>query len=410
LDGNYFTKVALVADQLAFLNLRLLGGSTRSGFGMNKFPQTTRTTLKRLPKRGVFERESIYAILDKAFICHVGFVTDTGPVVIPTGYGRSGDNLFIHGSAASRMLRTLAKSVEVCVTVTILDGLVLARSAFHHSMNYRSVVIFGAASAVEDIDEKLRALRAISDNIIPRRWDDVREPSEQELRKTLVLRLPLKEASAKIRTGPPLDDELDYELPIWAGEIPLRVLAQSPVPDPRLGSAIEVPAYIKTYLKTRNAEVIRRAEDRDALAIASVLEMSFIEYRDLYTDEGFAATVISEDKVKARMSEGPVWVAVEQAKIIGTVAAISKGEALHVRGMGIVPAARGKGIGRLLLNQVQAFARTHGYKKITLNTTPFLCRAIALYRSFGFERSEETTSDLFGTPLFTMVKTLPRSA
>ena len=374
---------------------------------MDRFPQTDRTSLKRLPKRGVFEREPVYAILDDAFICHVGFVTNNGPVVIPTGYGRSGDNLFIHGSAASRMLRTLAKSVEVCVTITILDGLVLARSAFHHSMNYRSVIIFGAASPVEDIDQKLQALRVISDNIIPERWEDVREPNEQELRKTLVLRLPLKEASAKIRTGPPLDDEPDYELPIWAGEIPLRLVALSAVSDPRLRKTIDVPHYLETYTKARNGEIhVRRAKPGDAPAIAATLAESFIEYRELYTPEGYAATVVAADQVKVRMSEGPIWVAVENAQIVGTVAAISKGEALYVRGMGIVPTARGKRIGRLLLEQVENFARTRHHAKMTLNTTPFLCRAIALYRRFGFETSAEATADLFGTPLFTMVKTL----
>jgi hypothetical protein len=374
---------------------------------MDRFPQTERTALKRLPKRGVFERESVYAILDEAFICHVGFVTNNGPVVIPTGYGRSGDHLFIHGSAASRMLRTLATSVEVCVTVTILDGLVLARSAFHHSMNYRSVVIFGAASPVENLDEKMQALRVISDHIIPERWEDVRAPNEQELRKTLVLRLPLKEASAKIRTGPPLDDEPDYELPIWAGEIPLRLVALSAVPDPRLRTMIDLPHYVETYTKAKNGEVhIRRAEPGDASAIAATLEDAFVEYRELYTPQGYAATVIPAEKVRVRMSEGPMWIAIDNEQVVGTVAAISKGEALHVRGMGIVPAARGKRIGQLLLEQVESFARTHHHTKMALNTTPFLCRAIALYRRFGFERSDEATADLFGTPLFTMVKTL----
>lgn len=374
---------------------------------MDRFSQTERTALKRLPKRGVFERESIYAILDEAFICHVGFVTNNGPVVIPTGYGRSGDDLFIHGSAASRMLRTLAKSVEVCVTITILDGLVLARSAFHHSMNYRSVVIFGAASPVEDIKEKLQALRVISDNIIPERWEDVREPNEQELRKTLVLRLPLKEASAKIRTGPPLDDEPDYELPIWAGELPLRLVALSAVPDPRLPRTIDVPKYVETYTKARNGEVrVRRAEPGDAAAIAATLEESFLEYRELYTPEGYAATVIPADEVRVRMSEGPMWLAVENAQIIGTVAAISKGEVLHVRGMGIVPTARGKKIGELLLKHVEEFARRQGKTRMTLSTTPFLARAIRLYENFGFERSDEGPLNLFGTPLFSMEKEL----
>ena len=191
----------------------------------NTITPTARTTLKRLPKRGVFERQRIYEILDEGFVCHLGFTIDQRPFVIPTAYGRLDDALFIHGSAASRALRALAGGIEVCVTVTLVDGLVLARSAFHHSMNYRSVMVFGTASVVEDREEKMRALRAFSDHVLPQRWNDVREPNESELRKTLVLRLPLEEASAKVRSGPPLDDDIDYLLPTWAGEVPLKVVA-----------------------------------------------------------------------------------------------------------------------------------------------------------------------------------------
>jgi uncharacterized protein len=211
------------------------------------FPQTERTNLKRLPKRGHYDRETIFGILDEGFICHVGFVVDEQPFVIPTGYARVDDKLYIHGSQASRMLRTVAGGVNVCVTVTIIDGLVLARSAFHHSMNYRSVVVFGRASIVEDHSEKLAALLAFSEHIVKGRWNDVREPSEQELRATTVLSLPLEEASAKIRVGPPLDDEEDYKLPIWAGVIPLQLVAGEPIKDPRLPEGIEVPPYAKRY-------------------------------------------------------------------------------------------------------------------------------------------------------------------
>jgi hypothetical protein len=201
---------------------------------VEEFTPTGRTRLKRLPTRGSYEREVVYRILDEGLVCHVGFVAGGEPFVIPTGYARSGDSLYVHGSAASRMLRTLAGGVRVCVAVTLLDGLVLARSAFHHSMNYRSVVVFGTVSVVEDAAEKLEALRAITEHIVPGRWAEVRAPDEGELRKTLVLKLPLAEASAKVRTGPPVDDEPDYRLPVWAGEIPLRLAAAAPVPDPRL--------------------------------------------------------------------------------------------------------------------------------------------------------------------------------
>ena len=211
------------------------------------FPQTDRTKLKRLPKRGHFDRETVYGILDEGFICHVGFAPNGQPVVIPTGYARVDDTLYIHGSQASRMLKTLSGGVDACVTVTIIDGLVLARSAFHHSMNYRSVVVFGRATLVDDPKEKLTALVALSEHIVRGRWADVREPTEQEMRATTVLALPLEEVSAKIRTGPPLDDEEDYASSIWAGVVPLKLEAGEPIKDPRLPDGIEAPEYARHY-------------------------------------------------------------------------------------------------------------------------------------------------------------------
>ena len=214
---------------------------------MKTFEKTERTTLKRLPARGVYDRELVYQILDEGLICHVGFAIEGRPFVIPTGYARVQDQLYVHGSQASRMLRTLQRGVDACVTVTLLDGLVLARSAFHHSMNYRSVVVFGKAMLVDDVDEKLSALRAFSEHMIPGRWDDARKPTAQELKATAVLSLPLEEASAKVRTGPALDDEEDYELPIWAGVIPVSLIAELPIPDPRLKPELEVPDYVLGY-------------------------------------------------------------------------------------------------------------------------------------------------------------------
>jgi nitroimidazol reductase NimA-like FMN-containing flavoprotein (pyridoxamine 5'-phosphate oxidase superfamily) len=195
---------------------------------------TARTTLRRLPARGHFDRETVYAILDEALVCHVGFVSDGQPFVIPTIHARVEDRLYVHGSAASRMLKTLEGGVPVCLTAMLLDGLVLARSAFHHSMNYRSAVVLGQATAVTEAREKWDALHAIVEHVTPGRWAEVREPTPKELAGTLVMRLPIEEASAKVRTGPPLDDEEDYALDMWAGVVPLSLVPGVPVPDPRL--------------------------------------------------------------------------------------------------------------------------------------------------------------------------------
>ena len=217
----------------------------------SEITKTERTKVRRLPKRAVYERETIYQILDEAFICHVGFTVDEQTFVIPTSYARVGDNLIIHGSSASRMLRAMAWEKDICVTVTLVDGLVLARSAFHHSMNYRSVVIFGRAKTVTDRNEKLDALRALTEHIVPGRWPDVRPPNENELKATLVLSLPLEEASAKIRTGNPVDDETDYGLKVWAGILPLSATAGTPTNDSRLSGEIEPPDYLLTYRRQK---------------------------------------------------------------------------------------------------------------------------------------------------------------
>lgn len=211
--------------------------------------QTEKTKLKRIPKRGAFDRETIYKILDEAFICHVGFIVDNQPFVIPTAYGRKENTLYIHGSAASRMMREMSKGIDVCITITLIDGLVLARSAFHHSMNYRSVVIFGKAEILRDEAEKNDALFAFTEHLIPHRWNEVREPNAKELKGTTVLKLEINEASAKIRTGDPVDDAEDYDLNIWAGVIPLKITAGKPINDGKLDKAIETPDYVLKYLR-----------------------------------------------------------------------------------------------------------------------------------------------------------------
>jgi len=205
---------------------------------------TKRTEFRRLPGRGSHELETINAILDAGFLAHVGFCVDNQPYVIPTLYGRDGEKLYLHGSAASRMLGRLETGILGCIAVTLVDGLVLARSAFHHSMNYRSVVAFGTAHRIDEPALKTRALRIISEHLIAGRWNDVRNPSKKELKATAVLEFSIEEASAKIRTGPPLDDEEDYSLPVWARILPVSLEARPPIPDSRLTDDIEVPQYV----------------------------------------------------------------------------------------------------------------------------------------------------------------------
>lgn len=211
------------------------------------FEPTDRTRVVREPHRGVYDREAIHKILDEGFVCHVGFALDGQPYVIPTLYARVGDAIYFHGSVASRMLRNLKDGVPVCITVTLADGIVLARSVFNHSMNYRSVVALGKATEVSDPAEKFEALHAFTEKVLPGRWADARHPNEQELKATSILRLPLNEVSAKTRVGAPLDDDADYALPVWAGVIPLRLAAGAPMRDPKCDPAIPTPSYAANY-------------------------------------------------------------------------------------------------------------------------------------------------------------------
>jgi nitroimidazol reductase NimA-like FMN-containing flavoprotein (pyridoxamine 5'-phosphate oxidase superfamily) len=214
---------------------------------VNHPPPSERTTVKRLPKRAAYDRATIHAILDEGLVCQVSFVVNGQPNVVPTIYVRIGESIYLHGSPASRMLQVLQRGEEVCVAVTIVDGLVLARSAFHHSINYRSVVLYGTGAEVREAERKAEVLRALSEHVIPGRWDVIREPSADELRRTLVVSIPIQEVSAKVRTGPPVDDEPDYELPIWAGVLPLHLAAGTPIPDPRVKPGIEPPQHATDY-------------------------------------------------------------------------------------------------------------------------------------------------------------------
>ena len=240
--------------ELRFLTHAAVAAAINSGprFSMGcivteSFTPTERTRVIREPHRGIYEREAIYKILDEGIVCHVGFTTEAQPFVIPTLYARVGDAIYFHGSAASRMLRGAAAGVAVCITVTLTDGLVLARSVFNHSMNYRSVVALGKATLVDAPAEKLEALRAFTEKILPGRWEEARQPNEKELKATSILKLALSEVSAKVRSGPAQDDEEDYSWPVWAGVVPLELRAGAPIRDERCDPAIPVPEYAANY-------------------------------------------------------------------------------------------------------------------------------------------------------------------
>jgi nitroimidazol reductase NimA-like FMN-containing flavoprotein (pyridoxamine 5'-phosphate oxidase superfamily) len=213
-----------------------------------------RTRVRRLPERGVYDRAAIHAILDEGLVCHVGIATDAQPFVIPCAYGRIDDVLYVHGSSASRLLRALADGAPACVTVTLIDGLVLARSAFHHSLNYRSVVVLARATRVDDAEERLAALRAVVEHVLPGRWSAARRPSAAELAQTLVVALPLDEASAKVRTGDPKDDAVDLALDVWAGTVPLALVAGAPIADAQLRDGIAVPEAALRYDRSRRRD------------------------------------------------------------------------------------------------------------------------------------------------------------
>lgn len=214
---------------------------------MNTSEPSDRTTVRRLPDLADYDGEVINAIVDEALVCHVGFIDDGCPIVIPTIHARTGETLYFHGSPASRMVRRMKKGIDVCVTITLVDGLIIARAPFHSSLSYRSVVVFGTARAVEDVAEKREAFRIITEHVAPGRWNDSRLPNDSETRRTSILAVPLAEASAKVSIGPPEDDAEDYDLPLWAGEIPLRTVAGPPVPDPALRGPVEVPQYLLDY-------------------------------------------------------------------------------------------------------------------------------------------------------------------
>jgi nitroimidazol reductase NimA-like FMN-containing flavoprotein (pyridoxamine 5'-phosphate oxidase superfamily) len=211
------------------------------------FPKTARNNVKRLPERGHYDAATIYPIVDAALICHVGFALDGQPYVIPTLHARHNDTILLHGAKGSRLLRHIQSGGEVCITITLIDGIVLARSVFHHSINYRSVVLFGKGAVIADDQLRLQALEAFTERLIPGRWQDVRLPNALELKQTTIVAVPIESASAKLRTGPPGDEDGDLDLPVWAGVLPLRQIAGAPMADPQLKPGVELPDYIRHF-------------------------------------------------------------------------------------------------------------------------------------------------------------------
>ena len=218
---------------------------------MSEFPIIDLNRVRRVPKRGQYDKDTIYRILDEGLVCHVGLVEDGQPVVIPMNYARRDDTVILHGAPASRLLKYVQAGRPVCVTVTLLDGLVLARSVYHHSMNYRSAVVFGRGRLIKSEQEKRVALEVLTEHILPGRWQDARRPNRQELDATAVVSVAIESASAKVRTGPPADDEDDYQLPVWAGVLPIQQQALTPVNDPRLRKDIPLPSSVSNYRRAR---------------------------------------------------------------------------------------------------------------------------------------------------------------
>jgi hypothetical protein len=349
---------------------------------MNNFVPTERTTLKRLPKRGEYDREAVYEILDEAFVCHVGFISDGKPVVIPTSFGRIGDDLYIHGSAASRMLRSLERGVDVCVTVTLIDGLVLARSAFHHSINYRSVVIFGNAKILNDPDEKLAALHAFTDHIVAGRWEEVRLPTESELQRTLVLKLPLVEVSAKVRTGPPIDDEEDYDLPVWAGVLPLGIVASQPVNDDRLPADTQTPPYVTDYRRGASSGSTSASQwQRGEFTISTDKARLELEVVHRFLTTSYWATGRSIETVRRSIENSIPFGVYKGDQQIGFARVITDYATFAwIADVFILEAFRSQGLSKWLMEVIISHPELQGFRRWVLATKD----AHELYRKFGF--------------------------
>ena len=355
---------------------------------MEEIKPTSRTTVNRMRKRGTYDREVIHSILDRSLVCHVGVVVDGAPRVLPTLHARLDDSVFIHGAASNRLLRTAAEGVEVCLTATLIDGLVMARSAFHHSVNYRSAVIFGIATAVTDTPRKLAAMRALVEHIAPGRWENSRQPNPKELAATSILELPITEASAKVRTGGPLDDDEDYVLPHWAGVIPLRTDALLPIADPRLTPTIAMPPHISEY-RPPDARALGFAHDGapfertvDGFLISTdTARLDLGVIHEFLATQSYWAEGVPREIVARSIANALCFGVYDGARQIGFARVISDYATFaYLADVFIIREYRGRGLSKALMDAIVAHPHLQGLRRFTLGTAD----AHGLYRKYGF--------------------------
>ncbi len=355
---------------------------------MEEIKPTPRTIVNRMRKRGSYDREVVHAILDRSLVCHVGVVIDGAPRVLPTLHARIDDRVYIHGAASNRMLRTAAEGVEVCLTATLIDGLVMARSAFHHSVNYRSVVIFGRATEVTDPERKLAAMRALVEHIGPDRWENSRQPYPKEIAATSILELPITEASAKIRTDGPIDDDEDYALPHWAGVIPLRTDALLPIRDPRLTPGIAMPPHIAEY-RAPDARPFGSAYDgapfeRNVDGFLISTDNARLDLDVIHTflsTQSYWAEGVPREVVARSIANSLCFGIYEGSKQVGFARVISDYATFaYLADVFVIEAYRGRGLSKALMDAVTAHPHLQDLRRWMLGTAD----AHGLYRRFGF--------------------------